>query len=114
MEQLQRVGGRAHHQALVERVHHRESALGGEGAGELQRFLKVVPVLDQFRALRLHGAVFLLAVAVGNHDDGADVREPRRHGHALPVIAAGCRDHAAQIRAESGGATPCRPARRAA
>ena len=64
------------------------------GRANSSDFLKVVAVLDQFDALGEHGAVFLLAVAVGNDDDGLQAEQAGGHAHALAMIAAGGGDHA--------------------
>jgi len=97
LKELERVGGGAHDQALVERIDHDEAALVGKGAGKLQRLLKVVAALYQFDALGYHGAVFLLAVAVRDDDDGFQAKQPSGHADALAMVSASRGDDAGQV-----------------
>ena len=84
----------AHHEMLVEGFDEGEAALIGKAVGVLERFLKVVAVLDEFSALGDHGAILLHAVAEGNDDDCFQAEEPGGHGHSLAEVASGSCDYA--------------------
>ena len=81
----------------MEGVDHDKATLVREGAGKLQRLLKIEAVFHQLDALGHHGAVFLLAVAVGNDDDSFQAEQARGHANALAMISAGCRDDTGQV-----------------
>jgi len=53
-----------------------------------QRRLEILAVLDQLGAESAHRGVLLRAVAVGDHDDGAQSVPPGGEGHRLAVVAA--------------------------
>src|SRR6185369_15585635 len=63
-------------------------------ARELQRFLKVMPSLNQLDALSQHGAVLLDAVALRDDNHSLQSEQSGCHPNALTVITPRCRDHA--------------------
>ena len=72
----------------------REAVIDG---GVFDCVLKIVTVLDQFRAERTHRRIFLHAVAVRHDDDATQPFARRRKRDALPVISARSRDDAFHV-----------------
>ena len=91
------VGGDAQRQRPVERAHHVQAAGLGQFEGMLVGGLEVVALLDQLGAESAHGTVLLDAIAVGDDDGGAEPLPGRSVGDALPMVAAGRGDDAADI-----------------
>ena len=70
----------------------------GQGDGVLIGGLEIVARFDEARAERRHRPVLLDAVAVRHDDRRAKAQTRCGKGDALPVIAAGRRHHAADLR----------------
>ena len=71
----------------MERLDHCVTAFGCQLRGKLERLLEVLPMDNELRALRGHRAIFLFAVAMGNHDQGLQSMQSRSHSHALTMVA---------------------------
>src|SRR5262249_59061508 len=98
LEQLERVGRNAQDQIRMERRHHMKAGELRAALGLLARGLKVLAVLNELGAKRLHRAVLLDGVAARNVDHRGHAMTARGKGQALAVIAARRRDDTRRVR----------------
>ena len=69
----------------------------GQGLGVRYRFIEVATMDDHLGTESRHGTILIGVIAFGDNDTDAQSQLPGGIGNALPMIAAGRRDHAGNV-----------------